>query len=279
MALNKKSIAAQRAALKQENAALKRKTGMARVEVWEDITAWPLFIGAVLFTVVSTFVWMDNTMPRHVKNIAGAVLVGLWIWFIIDYVIRFFLAGKQRRLFVKSRAFDLVSLIIPYMRPFMILTYVWHLPSLRHGDARMQRRRYLITATLFAFLFVYVGSSAVWLVERGATNANIVDFGDAIWWGFTTISTVGYGDFVPVTVPGRTIAVIMMVGGIVVVGVIVATMISDLNDRIMGGAPAQRGAGATASGHGHHTERVERWHGERVERWHGERVRVQRGSA
>lgn len=206
---------------------------MARVEAWEDRTAWPLFIGAVLFTVICTFIWADGTLQPGTTAIAGSVLAVLWIWFIVDYVIRFVLARGDRRRFVKTRAFDLCSLIIPYMRPFTILTYVWHIPRLRHGDAAMQRKRYLITATLFAFLFVYVGSSAVWLAERNAPGASIVDFGDAIWWGFTTISTVGYGDYVPITGLGRTIAVGLMVGGIVVVGVIVATMISDLNDRVL----------------------------------------------
>ncbi len=221
------------------------KSGMARVVAWEDRTAWPLFIGAVLFSVISTFIWADDTMPAHITVLAGSALGVLWMWFIADYVVRFTLAGSERRTFLKARAFDLFSLVVPQMRPFMILTYVWHLPRLRHGDAALQRKRYLITATLGAFLFVYVGSSSVWLAERGAPGASIVDFGDAIWWGFTTISTVGYGDYVPVTLMGRTIAVGLMVGGIVVVGVVVATMISDLNDRILNALSRQTKKTAT----------------------------------
>jgi voltage-gated potassium channel len=47
-----------------------------------------------------------------------------------------------------------------------------------------------------------------------------------------TISTVGYGDMVPVTVPGRLYAVILMLGGMVIVGASTATIISYLNERV-----------------------------------------------
>ena len=52
--------------------------------------------------------------------------------------------------------------------------------------------------------------------ERASPDANIVTFGDAIWWAFVTITTVGYGDYYPVTTPGRVVAVLLMAGGVAV---------------------------------------------------------------
>ena len=47
---------------------------------------------------------------------------------------------------------------------------------------------------------------------------------DALWWSITTVTTVGYGDKVPVTRAGRGVAVILMLTGIALLGVITASL-------------------------------------------------------
>ena len=76
--------------------------------------------------------------------------------------------------------------------------------------------------------------------ERDADGANIVTFGDAIWWAIVTIATVGYGDEVPGDPLGRFYAVLLMAGGIAIVGTASATIISYLNERVAG-HPARTG--------------------------------------
>ncbi len=46
--------------------------------------------------------------------------------------------------------------------------------------------------------------------ERGAEGVTILEGDDAIWWAIVTITTVGYGDYVPVTFPSRVLAVLLM---------------------------------------------------------------------
>ncbi len=69
--------------------------------------------------------------------------------------------------------------------------------------------------------------------ERGAAGAEINTFGEAVWWSFETIPTVGYGDFDPVTSMGRFIATLIMLVGISVLGVVsagvAATLIKQTN--------------------------------------------------
>lgn len=60
--------------------------------------------------------------------------------------------------------------------------------------------------------------------ERDADGATIHTFGDALWWGATTVTTVGYGDRYPVTTTGRIVATALMVVGISLVGVVTATI-------------------------------------------------------
>jgi voltage-gated potassium channel len=73
-------------------------------------------------------------------------------------------------------------------------------------------------------LVVLVGALLAYAFERGAVDSNIQSFPDAIWWAIVTATTVGYGDLSPVTVEGRAIAVVLMLVGIGLLGVITANV-------------------------------------------------------
>jgi voltage-gated potassium channel len=68
--------------------------------------------------------------------------------------------------------------------------------------------------------------------ERRNPEANISDFGDAMWWAVTTMTTVGYGDRYPTTGPGRLVAFGLMVAGIALLGTVTATLASWLVDQV-----------------------------------------------
>jgi voltage-gated potassium channel len=59
-----------------------------------------------------------------------------------------------------------------------------------------------------------------------APDANISDFGDAIWWAVTTVTTVRYGDHYPVTAAGRLVAFGLVIGEIALLGTVTATLAS-----------------------------------------------------
>jgi voltage-gated potassium channel len=68
--------------------------------------------------------------------------------------------------------------------------------------------------------------------EEGRPGANISDFGTAVWWSMTTVTTVGYGDHYPVTVQGRAVAAVLMMCGIALLGVVTASLASYVVDRV-----------------------------------------------
>ena len=94
------------------------------------------------------------------------------------------------------------------------------------------RGRVVVYTVVSMFLLVFVSSLAMLEAERRYPDALIVTFGDALWWACTTITTVGYGDFYPVSFTGRCIAVAMMVGAIALLGTITATIASLLVERV-----------------------------------------------
>ncbi|MFH1382959.1 MAG: potassium channel family protein [Chloroflexota bacterium] len=63
---------------------------------------------------------------------------------------------------------------------------------------------------------------------EGGEGASIKSFADALWWAVVTITTVGYGDMVPVTVAGRAVAFVLMLGGIAFFSGVTANLASFL---------------------------------------------------
>ncbi|WP_371667950.1 potassium channel family protein [Streptomyces sp. NBC_00289] len=79
-------------------------------------------------------------------------------------------------------------------------------------------------ATLVLLVVMLTGSWAVVAAERGAPGANLTSYPKAVWWSVETATTVGYGDFYPVTWWGRTVGAVMMVVGITTYGMVTAAL-------------------------------------------------------
>ena len=83
---------------------------------------------------------------------------------------------------------------------------------------RAQSAAYVVV--LAALLTLTIGASLMAVVEEPAPNANITTGGDAFWWAFVTMTTVGYGDTYPVTEAGRFIGMVTMAVGVAIIGVL-----------------------------------------------------------
>jgi voltage-gated potassium channel len=128
---------------------------------------------------------------------------------------------------------------------------------LLRGDARQRlvddlvrnRGQYAAFITLMsAFVTVMLASIFVLQVEAGAEGANIRTGGDAFWWGVVTITTVGYGDRFPVTLPGRAIATLVMFAGVGIIGSLASILASILVPTAAESAAAADEAASTAPG-------------------------------
>jgi voltage-gated potassium channel len=68
------------------------------------------------------------------------------------------------------------------------------------------------------------GGTALWFVEGGRPPSSLRSWGDAVWLALTTMTTVGYGDHVPVTTTGRLIAAAVIVVGVAFIGAVAAVV-------------------------------------------------------
>jgi voltage-gated potassium channel len=150
----------------------------------------------------------------------------LWLLFVADLVFRIGLSPNRGR-FLRTHILDVVTVVVPQFRALRALRAF-------NSDGVLSKKRGAVTgkavasAVMATALIVWVGSLMMLSAERGATGAEITNFADALWWSFETITTVGYGDFVPVTWTGRIIATLVMLVGISVLGVVSAGLAATL---------------------------------------------------
>jgi voltage-gated potassium channel len=95
----------------------------------------------------------------------------------------------------------------------------------------LQRERVFALAT-FVTLLVFLGGLGFFLTEspEGMTTP-LQRFGIGLWWAVVTVTTVGYGDFVPKTLEGRLVGVALMIGGLLSFSLITATVASIFIER------------------------------------------------
>jgi len=94
-------------------------------------------------------------------------------------------------------------------------------------DVLANRGEYALSITVLAAILVLsVSTLLVIQFESGSADANITTGGDALWWAFVTITTVGYGDQFPVTPFGRIVGVFVMFAGVGIIGSLASILAS-----------------------------------------------------
>jgi voltage-gated potassium channel len=147
--------------------------------------------------------------------IALVARVALSLTYATDLAIRARLARRHWR-YVRTHRLGLLAVLIPPLRLFFSFRLVHS--TFRRGNLD----RFLLTALLLVINLAAV----VFLYERDATGSNIRTLANALWWAFVTVTTVGYGDYYPVTVAGRVAAVLNMIIGLLTLAVVTAQVAS-----------------------------------------------------
>ncbi|MFD5626887.1 potassium channel family protein [Streptomyces sp. NPDC127072] len=190
---------------------------------WERRTQRPLLGFALAFAVAYAVPIVWPAAGHRVTWACSAVEWLVWGVFAVDYGARLLLA-ERRREFVRTHWLDLIAVVLPLVQPMRLLRLVATL-LLVGQRARIASQIRLTTYVAGAVVgLLMFGSLAVLSVERDSPEGNIRTLGDAVWWSFTTMTTVGYGDHAPTTGLGRVLAVGLMLSGIALLGVVTANI-------------------------------------------------------
>lgn len=211
------------------------------VETWERRSDVPLMLLAVAFFVAYAWPIINTGLSPSLLTFCQTVSWSVWGAFAIDLAIRLFLA-EQRWDYMKSHWYDVALVVLPMLRPLRLLRVLALARFFDRSVAANLAGRVTIYVVGTAAMALCLGALAVLDAERGAPGATITNIGDALWWAAATVTTVGYGDFYPVTLEGRLVAFVLMVLGIGVVGTVTASIASRFVHRV-GKASSDSGTG------------------------------------
>ncbi|MGW8885530.1 potassium channel family protein [Streptomyces sp. NPDC055749] len=190
---------------------------------WERHTQWPLLVLALLFAVAYAVPVVHPGADALTLRLCRGVEWVVWGAFAGDYAVRLVLTRDRWR-FVRRHPLALLAVLLPMVQPLRLLRLVSTL-LLAGQRARMASQVQLTTYVAGSCVgLLMFGSLAVLEVERDSPEGTIKTLGDAVWWSFTTMTTVGYGDFAPTTGLGRMLAVGLMLSGIALLGVVTANI-------------------------------------------------------
>jgi voltage-gated potassium channel len=163
---------------------------------------------------------------QEFRAIWWVLRIGLSVVYGIDLAIRGVLSGSLVR-YARANPVALAAVLFPPIRAIFSIRLV----------RAMFRRGHLPRFLLTAAVLVLDGAIIVYLYERHAPHSNIHTLGQSLWFSVVTVTTVGYGDYTPVTVYGRITAVLIMLVGLLTLAVVTAQVASSFVAQGPGRAP------------------------------------------
>lgn len=197
-----------------------------------------ILILAILTSVAA--VMLDSIASIHDRWASQLYLIewGFTLLFTLEYIFRLWISEKPTRY---ARSFfgvvDLISILPTYLslllpgaqymltirvlrvlRIFRVLKLLQFMTEARELARALDRSRRKIAIFMFTVLVLMILFGSLMYVIEGPGNG-FTSIPQSIYWAVVTITTVGYGDIIPQTAIGQTIAVMAMITGYAIIAV------------------------------------------------------------
>jgi voltage-gated potassium channel len=173
----------------------------------------PILVAALL--VIPVIVIEESNVSDAWKTVGAILNWAIWITFALEVVVMLAVVPSKRRWLLDNPLEVVIVLFTPPFLPASLqalrvfrLLRVLRLLRLARLARRLFSLEGLRYVALLALLTVLGGGAAFAALEKGSSTW------DGVWWAVTTMTTVGYGDISPKTVPGRIIGMAVMFVGI-----------------------------------------------------------------
>ena len=205
---------------------------------WADV--FEVFVVTVFVLEYLLRMWLYNDSHRIViEHWERAELMGLpfspgrAMWMVLRRKLSFMASPMA--------IIDLLS-ILPSYRPlrFLRLFLLFRLLKLfryarnlnAFGQVLVEKRFELYTLSVFVGSVLLIATVAIYLFEAEAPDSRVLTLMDALYWAAITLTTVGYGDIVPVTPEGRVVAMVLVFAGIGVISFATSIVVMAFHEKM-----------------------------------------------
>ncbi len=210
------------------------------------VQIYDLFISIIAICSLGLLVWQMFFLPQgETQRLLVLIDYLFCLFFFLDYLRCIYRAEHKWNYVFTWGLLDLASSVpvVPALRFLRLIRIVRVLMVIR--SFRILTKVVVqdsiastVTVTTLVGCLIIVGACiGVLHFERNAPGANITNAEDVAWWGVVTTSTVGYGDFYPVTDGGRLFAVLIMCVGIGLFATFAGALVSTIMRHLKTGQP------------------------------------------
>ena len=209
-----------------------------------------VFIQVLIVTslIAFSFETIPNLSDVTMKYLRYFEIVSIII-FTLEYILRIYVSDKKMTyIFSFYGLIDLISILPFYisgtvdlrsLRAVRLLRVLRLLKLFRFneslvllGKAFSIVKREMIVFSFIAVILLYISSVGIYFFENPVQPKDFSSIFDCMWWAISTMTTVGYGDIVPVTVGGKIFTSFISFIGIGVVSIPTALLASSLTNLI-----------------------------------------------
>lgn len=235
------------------------KDRLWRIIFRSDTAAGKTFDVVLLWLILASVLMV---MLESVESIRQKYFTGLYAleWlvtglFTVEYAVRLYVARRRLRyalsffgiidllailptyleLFLSGTHYLMVLRILRLLRMFRIFKMARHLGEAGLLLNALRASRPKIAVFLFSVLAMICVEGTLMYILEGRVNEGFSSIPESVYWGIVTITTVGYGDIVPVTVAGKVLACIVTLTGFAIIAVPTGIVTAELGRGIAAG--------------------------------------------
>ncbi len=204
----------------------------------EGVLDGPTTYLALLFAALLVTELALTAQHMTVPTVLGWIQLAIWAVFVVHFVLGITISPDRGR-YLRRNWLTALSLVVPFLRAFRLLRairVVRAMNSLRvlagfnraarsmRGALAWSRAGY---AAGLAVTAAFLGSAILLMFEADAPKSQITGYAEALWWASATLTTVGAASE-PVTLGGRIVGLVIMLGGLVLLGYVAGVLAAAL---------------------------------------------------